>query len=428
MGDHFFAGPGTTVNFDLGVGVGDKIVVDNARHAGASGLQNATVNIRAIASDNAGLDIYKFAKGEVRTLMQSHNGPINTYGFLSEVSGQHANFAYYVAVHANSPHLLQFVALNSGATGGAAVLDMSAATAAAVVNFVPAVNSASVAGGLFYGPTLGKSFAVKKTAHFIGTKFADTMTVDTYFQTLIGVTYQGGGGNDVLRGGRAADTLYGDAGNDTLDCKLGSDRMFGGTGNDIFLVDSPADRVFEAARQGTDLVQSTASSFVLPANVENLTLMDKVGIKGTGNALANVITGNSGANLIDGKAGNDTIRGMNGNDVLIGGAGRDVLTGGAGNDTFRFLARTDSVGRNADIITDFDKAGNDRIDVSRVFGPKMKYIHDADFSAPGQVRIDDVSGPDVVVQINLAGTGGAEMSIRLLKTTLGSMSAGDFIL
>jgi Ca2+-binding RTX toxin-like protein len=307
-------------------------------------------------------------------------------------------------------------------------MDMSAATAAAVVNYVPQVNSASVKGGLFYGPTLGKSFAVKATTHFIGTKYADTMTVDTYFPKIKAVTYYGRAGDDELSGGRAADALYGESGKDTLDGKAGIDRMAGGLHDDIYVIDVSADRVIELAGQGKDLVQSTASTFTLPSNVEFLALMGKGNIRGTGNSLANVMAGNDGANILDGKAGNDVIVGAAGADILIGDAGRDILSGGLHNDIFRYLKTSHSAGNLADVITDFDQAGNDRIDLSALIGPTLQYIHNAKFTKAGQVRINDVSGADIVVEVNTSGTSGAELSIWLTKTALGSMSAADFIL
>jgi hypothetical protein len=72
--------------------------------------------------------------------------------------------------------------------------------------------------------------------------------------------------------------------------------------------------------------------------------------------------------------------------------------------------------------------GNDRIDVSGLFGPKMQYIHAAAFTKAGQVRINDVVGPDVIVEVNTGGSLAADFAIRLSKTALSSMSAGDFIL
>ena len=44
------------------------------------------------------------------------------------------------------------------------------------------------------------------------------------------------------------------------------------------------------------------------------------------------------------------------------------------------------------------------------------------------VRINDVAGADVVVEVNTGGSLAADFSIRLVKTTLASMNAGDFVL
>jgi hypothetical protein len=44
------------------------------------------------------------------------------------------------------------------------------------------------------------------------------------------------------------------------------------------------------------------------------------------------------------------------------------------------------------------------------------------------VRINDIAGADLLVEVNISGTTGAEFAIRLTATTLTSMSAGDFIL
>ena len=83
---------------------------------------------------------------------------------------------------------------------------------------------------------------------------------------------------------------------------------------------------------------------------------------------------------------------------------------------------------NVDRITDFDDFGNDRIDLSKVIPGTLQYIKDAAFSAAGQVRINDVPGPDVVVEVNISGNSLAEMQIRLGHTTLASMTASDFFL
>ena len=66
--------------------------------------------------------------------------------------------------------------------------------------------------------------------------------------------------------------------------------MAGGMGYDTYVVDNAGDVVTEGASAGTDLVQSTIS-YVLGANLENLTLTGTAAINATGNTLNNVLTG-----------------------------------------------------------------------------------------------------------------------------------------
>jgi Ca2+-binding RTX toxin-like protein len=235
------------------------------------------------------------------------------------------------------------------------------------------------------------------------------LTGNEFAQRIVG----GDGFDDVLAGGGGADVLVGQGGNDTY-------VLEAFTGMSIV----------EGAGEGTaDLITSTITRSLAPfANVENLTLLGSG--NGTGNALDNIITGSNTANILDGGAQNDTLFGGVGNDILIGGLGRDTMTGGSGSDTFKFTNKTHSPNSALrDIITDFDDGGTgDRIDVSTLFGPKMAYIHNAAFTAAGQVRINDIAGPDVIVEVNLVGRTGADFSVRLAGTTLGSMGVDDFIL
>ncbi|HYC44051.1 MAG TPA: calcium-binding protein [Burkholderiales bacterium] len=137
-----------------------------------------------------------------------------------------------------------------------------------------------------------------------------------------GYNLSGGGGNDLLIGGNDPDTLDGGTGND---------RMFGGPGDDLYFVDSSADVTAELAGQGTDHVISTAPSYTLYPNAENLDLTDAA-VTGAGNPLANTINGTDSRNYLYGYGGDDHLTGFGGGDVLIGGPGADVLDGGAGFD------------------------------------------------------------------------------------------------
>ncbi len=186
----------------------------------------------------------------------------------------------------------------------------------------------------------------------IGGSGSDTITGNQVDNRL-----EGGDGNDALYGLAGSDTLIGGAGSDNLDGGSGQDTLIGGTGDDTYFVDESlpvftfgqtanaapnsvvigplvtvVDTVIENPGEGIDTVYSTASSYTLTANVENLVLAGTGNINGSGNGLDNDITGNSGVNHLYGGAGNDTID---------GGAGGDTMAGGAGDDTY-FV---DTIGR-----------------------------------------------------------------------------------
>ncbi|MDB5823804.1 MAG: hypothetical protein JWR21_2508, partial [Herminiimonas sp.] len=219
--------------------------------------------------------------------------------------------------------------------------------------------------------------------HFVGTSGNDIYIVTDAADT---VTEAPNGGTDEVRTGLASYTLSanvenltftgtadatgtgnglanvitGNVGNDTLDGGAGADTLIGGSGNDTYLVDSPGDVVIENSNAGTDEVRSTAATYTLGANVENLTLLGSGNINGTGNALANILTGNSGNNTLDGGAGIDTMAGGLGNDIyVVDNAGDIVIEAvNAGTDEIRTsLASYSLVGTNVENLT-FTGSGN----------------------------------------------------------------------
>jgi Ca2+-binding RTX toxin-like protein len=99
--------------------------------------------------------------------------------------------------------------------------------------------------------------------------------------------------------------------------RTGAQNTLTGTaGDDTFLVDNDRDVVTEQPDAGTDTVESIVS-YLLPANVEHLTLTGSLNASGTGNDLDNTLRGNSSDNRLEGARGMDTLVGGRGDDVYV---------------------------------------------------------------------------------------------------------------
>ena len=123
--------------------------------------------------------------------------------------------------------------------------------------------------------------------------------------------------------------------------------------------------VIEAAGAGTDTVRSSVT-WILGANLENLTLTGNAAINGTGNALNNLLIGNAASNSLSGAAGSDIYDGGAGNDALIdsSAASRDIYRWGVGSgtDTITDRGGVDGVEIGAGITQGdlvFTRNGND---------------------------------------------------------------------
>ncbi len=132
--------------------------------------------------------------------------------------------------------------------------------------------------------------------------------------------------------------LIGNAADNIFDAGKNAATLTGGAGDDTYRVGHKDAKIIEQEDEGIDTVEATVS-YTLGNNLENLTLLGKAALSGTGNALANVLTGNDGNNVLDG-----------GSNI----SGFDTLIGGKGNDTY--------IVRNVgDVVVENDKEGTDTV-------------------------------------------------------------------
>jgi len=209
----------------------------------------------------------------------------------------------------------------------------------------------------------------------------------------LGIT--GDAGNNVLRGGSAADSIVGGAGDDVIDGAGGRDYLYGGDGNDTIIYDG-TDVVADGG-VGVDTLRIVQSTLV---NV-NLANSDQVtndlsavsgfeNVDGTGSTASLVLTGNAGSN---------TIIGGNNDDTINGGAGADTLIGGTGNDTMTYDA--------ADISMDAG-VGQDALVLNQSAVTTVNLFNAADQIVGGGITtgFDDVVGVGSSATLILTGNAG----------------------
>ncbi|WP_176727081.1 putative Ig domain-containing protein, partial [Nostoc sp. KVJ20] len=237
-----------------------------------------------------------------------------------------------------------------------------------------------------------------------GTSGADNLTGTLNKDIISGLL-----GNDTLQGLGDNDTLDSGDGNDSLDGGTGDDSLIGGKGNDTYILDSISDTIIESASAGTDLVKSSVS-WVLGANLENLTLTGSLAINATGNSLNNIITGNTAANILNGVDGNDSLIGGDGNDTLLGGAGNDTLDGGLGADSLNGGIGNDTyiVDNFNDTITEGLNAGTDLVKSSVSF-----------------LLADNLEKLTLTGSLAINGTGNKENNILIGNTAANTLNGVD---
>ncbi len=204
----------------------------------------------------------------------------------------------------------------------------------------------------------------------------------------------GSAGNDILEGGEAEDLLAGSTGLDTLRGGNGNDTLNGGTENDVLFGDAGLDRLL--GNVGNDTLDGGSGNDVLIGGTED----DRL-IGGTGD---DTLNGGAGVDSLSGGDGNDLLLGTNGNDRLSGDLGNDTLTGGGNDDAFVFASTTEGV----DVITDFNLAAADVIDLSLLFG--VGVVNAGNLSQFVQTSTSGVSDSFLAVDQN-GLTGGLSFTI-----------------
>ncbi|WP_166298507.1 hypothetical protein [Bradyrhizobium sp. 2S1] len=160
---------------------------------------------------------------------------------------------------------------------------------------------------------LGGSTGIPPTA-VNGTTGNDALT-----SSMTGAIISGLGGADTLTAGAANQTLDGGAGADILnDNGQSGIKLLGAAGNDTFIVSNPGTIIAESANNGTDTVQTTLSTYQLPANVERLVYTGSESFTATATVAGEQITSGAGADSL-GDAGLANV-------VLRGGGGADTFT------------------------------------------------------------------------------------------------------
>jgi hypothetical protein len=216
-----------------------------------------------------------------------------------------------------------------------------------------------------------------------------------------------GGGDDIVVGTAAADTITGGYGNDSLQ---------GGEGDDVFLIAGTGykhrvegyDMYDGGAGQDTILVTGRhvdlgMTSFSAANGIETIDFSTVTGIKRivgdrTDNSFDFSAVTIKGTVSIDAGGGNDTVVGSSlgesilgnwGNDTLNGSLGDDQLTGGSGADTFAF-----GVDWGKDVVTDF-RRGADKLDFSDAGVADLAALS---MTQVGRNTVIDYDGDQVVLQ------------------------------
>ena len=229
-----------------------------------------------------------------------------------------------------------------------------------------------------------------------------------------------------------------------------SDELVGGTITVISSQPSPESGfamqgVSLTAKQVTDLLDGKPAAFLdqlqnSPWEYRGSAYNDDV-VAGNlnddidGRAGNDVLRGGAGSDVLHGGTGADQLFGDTGVDVLSGDEGADLLRGGSGADRFEFSALSHSTASASgrDLILDFNRGQDDKIDLARMDAnttladdQAFSFIGKAAFSGKaGELRYG-ITGEITTISGDVNGDGVADFRVSLDRSL--AMVASDFLL
>jgi Ca2+-binding RTX toxin-like protein len=373
---------------------------------------------------SAGAEIMEISANGARTLLTRNLGNIvMDLNDVERVQLQALGGADTITVQDLAGTDVKQVAINLAGTIGGTAGDGQADTV--IVNGNGGnntINVAQVAGavtvtGLVAQTTIAAAEAANDSLVVNGLAGNDTINASKLAAGVVGLTLDGGLGNDKITGSLGSDVILGGDGNDTVAGGAGDDVAFLGAGNDLFqwnpgdgndtvegqdgfdtlrFAGSAADEEITVAANGgrVFLLRNVAAAVLDLDDIERL----EIGALGGSDAVVvDDLTGTDVAEVAidlaaDGKVDSVTVHGTNGNDIVsVASLGGQVVIEGLA------AGITVSKAGKADILTVNALGGDDIIDASRLAAGKIGLAINGglgDDIVLGSAGADTVNGGD----------------------------------
>ena len=245
--------------------------------------------------------------------------------------------------------------------------------------------------------------------------------------------FDGGEGDDTMFGFGGDDTLLGGDEDDLLIGGAGADDLNGGDGFDFVSYADASRRVqVDTANIVNGIGDAAGDVFTSIEGIIGTRFNDNL----RGGNEDNDIQAGGFSDRLFGRGGDDTLDGGGGADAIFGNSGADEMAGGAGRDRFIYFRVTETgVGEGQrDVITDFDAAAGETMEIRRFdadttqgFRQAFDFIGaDAFSNTAGELRFDQSSGLNTIVQADTNGDGLADFEIEL--TGLIALTEANFLI